>query len=377
MGQPVEEEGPSDAEVGAAIRGEVRVERKLLGDRRVVHFTVGLNHGKGWRIDKYLHAILPTMSRGLLRRWIEQGFCTVNGQVADFRQKSKPGTVVHLDAPVRPADQSDEPQPLIILQSGPGYAVANKPAGQLPHQAGRFLTGTLLNQLQDWWGEQGHDPAEVRLVNRIDRDTSGIVLASLTLKAHNVLAEAMENRDLRKEYRAIVRGVPKAPTGSWKDPILEADELSIAMRIDPRGKPSHTDYEIIEIAEGGRYSLLRVLLHTGRQHQIRIHAAHNGYPLVGDWVYGEPCEELIGQALHAALLAFPDPEQPAQTLTVEAPLPGVVGDLWQHLRGGGELTPRELTPDERIRLGQQDDARRLPEWLSATDRAAIEKELGR
>jgi hypothetical protein len=148
------------------------------------------------------------------------------------------------------------------------------------------------------------------------------------------------------------------------------------MRIDASGKPSHTDYAVLETAPGG-YSLLQVLLRTGRQHQIRIHAAHNGHPLVGDWVYGPACQELRGQALHAAVLAFPDPRSGKQ-LTVEAPLPGAIGALWEHLKAGGTVTPRELDDDERSRLGQiEGGPTRLPTWLTPEQRVAIERELGR
>ncbi len=360
----------------AAIRGEVRVERRLTADRRVVRFAVGHLHGHGWRLDKYLHAILPTLSRGLLSRWIVQGYCTRDEAViTDARAKLKPGQIIVLDAPLPPPVAGGDLPPLAILDQGPGFLVANKPAGQLPHQAGRHLTGTLLNQIQDWLAEQGGDPADVRLVNRIDRDTSGIVLASLDLAAHTVLSQAMDAHTLRKEYRAICHGVPEPSEGAWTEPILEPSEESIAMRIDATGKPSHTDYALLETAPAG-FALLRVLLRTGRQHQIRIHAAHHGHPLVGDWVYGPACAELRGQALHAAVLAFPDPAS-GRTRTVEAPLPGAIGSLWEHLRAGGTVTPRGLDAEERSRIGHVGACgQRLPSWLSAEERAAIERELG-
>lgn len=359
----------------ASIRGEVRVDRRLTADRRVVQFAVGQMHGRGWRLDKYLHAILPTLSRGLLRRWIEQGYCLIDGVPGEPRGKLKPGQIVLLDAPLPPPVTGDgQLAPLAILEQGPGFLVANKPAGQLPHQAGRHLTGTLLNQIQDWFAEQGSDPAEVRLVNRIDRDTSGIVLASLNLAAHTVLAQAMESHSLRKEYRAICHGRPEPAAGAWTEPIWEPSEESIAMRIHANGKPSHTDYEVLETAPSGA-TLLRVLLRTGRQHQIRIHAAHHGHPLIGDWVYGPACAEVRGQALHAAILAFPDPVD-GHVRSVEAPLPGILGKLWEDLRAGGTVTPRELNEEERSRLGLSGETgQRLPSWLSPEQRAQIEQEL--
>ena len=374
MGEPqAEDREAADLAEAASIRCEVKVERRLLGGRRSVRFAVGRLHGKGWRLDKYLHAILPTISRGLLRKWIDQGHCTVDGGPTTIRAKLKPGQVVHLDAPVRAGTEAPSAA-LALLGQGRGWCVVNKPAGQLPHPAGRILSGTVLDQVQDWFSDQGGDPAEVRLVNRIDRDTSGIVLVSLDLGAHTLLAEALEAHALRKEYRAICHGTPRPAQGSWTDPILEASVESIAMRIDPAGKPSHTDYEVLEVAPQG-YSLLRVLLRTGRQHQIRIHAAHHGHPLVGDWVYGPACADLAGQALHAAILAFPDPERPVRTITIEAPLPGSIGTLWDRLVAGGTVTPRELNDDERSRLGRTASDHRLPDWLSQEQRETIQREL--
>jgi 23S rRNA pseudouridine1911/1915/1917 synthase len=215
----------------------------------------------------------------------------------------------------------------------------------------------------------------VRLVNRIDRDTSGLMLASLDLASHLALAEALDTRAIRKEYRAICHGVPDPASGSWLDPILEAGAESIAMRIDPAGKASHTDYEVIEAAPGGRYALLRVLLHTGRQHQIRIHAAHHGHPLVGDWVYGTGCVELPGQALHAALLEFPHPGH-GRRLRVEAPLPPEWAALWRGLAAGGDVTSVPLSEEQRAKLGLGDEsAQRLPAWLSPEERAEVLREM--
>jgi 23S rRNA pseudouridine1911/1915/1917 synthase len=365
-----------DGAEAAAIRGEVKVERQLLGGQRAVRFSVGRLHGKGWRLDKYLHAICPTISRSLLRRWLEQGCCRVDGAVAGVRAKLHAGARVELLAPVPPPAEGPPPAALRIVHQDPGFLVLDKPAGVLAHQAGRNLTGTLMNQLQDWMAEHGRDPLQARLVNRIDRDTSGLMLASLDLASHNALSEALDTRAMRKEYRAVCHGVPDPVSGSWRDPILEPDGDSIAMRIDPAGKPSHTDYEVLEAAPGGRYALLRVLLHTGRQHQIRIHAAHHGHPLVGDWVYGSPCAELPGQALHAAVLELPHPVD-GRRLRLEAPLPPALAALWTALAAGGEVAPVPLAEDQRSRLGLGAEAgRRLPDWLSPEERERVRAELG-
>jgi len=372
------EDDLDDARTAEAIRGEVKVDRESTGERRIVRFAVGRHHGRNWRLDKYLHAILPTISRSLLRRWIEQGHCRVDGRVGTPRDKLSPGQQVELNQPLPPPAPADasRPQPTMLCADA-RFVVYDKPAGMLAHQAGRILSGTLINHLQAWLEERGRDPADARLVNRIDRDTSGIVLASLDLEAHQALSAALDAHVLRKEYRAICVGVPDPATGNWRDPIAEGSDESIAMRIAADGKPSHTDYEVIARAPGDRYALLRVLLRTGRQHQIRIHAAHNGHPLVGDWVYGTACAQLAGQALHAALLEFPHPAD-GRTIRVEAPLPAPLSALWDHLSAGGAVDPVALTADQRGRLGIEEtrSGPRRPAWLSADEFAALRREAG-
>ncbi len=372
--EPVD--GDGETTEAAAIRGEVKVDRQLLGGQRMVRFAVGRLHGKGWRLDKYLHAVCPTISRNLLRRWIGQGCCTMDGVIVDARAKVHPGRRVELLAPMPPVVEGLPLPELRIAHEDPGFLVLDKPAGVLAHPAGRMLTGTLMNQLQEWMVNHGRDPTEVRLVNRIDRDTSGLMLASLDLASHNALSEALDSRAMRKEYRAVCRDMPNPSVGSWLDPILESSKESIAMRIDASGKASHTDYETIESARGGRYALLRVLLHTGRQHQIRIHAAHHGHPLVGDWVYGRPCVELPGQALHAALLEFPHPAK-GRRLRVEAPLPPLLAAVWKTLMDGGEVTDVPLSEEQRSKLGLgEGGGKRLPDWLSPEERECIQREMG-
>jgi 23S rRNA pseudouridine1911/1915/1917 synthase len=370
-----------DAAEAEGIRNEVVVERVLTGQHRIVRFSVGRNHGKGWRLDKYLHAICPTLSRNILRRWLDNGCGTLDGKPTHARAKIHPGQRVELSAPLPPPGETlgSTTEPLQIIHEDPLFLVCNKPVGVLAHQAGRVLSGTLLNQVQDYLRERGRDPKDARLVNRIDRDTSGIVLVSLDARAHVTLSAAIEARDVHKEYRAIVHGMPKPAAGSWKDPIAEADDESIAMRIAPDGKFSHTDYDVIATAPKDaampRYSLLRVILHTGRQHQIRIHAAHHGHPLVGDWVYGEPCGDLPGQALHAAILGFAHPKS-GEKMSISAPFPEPLEQLWERLLGGADLIPSTLNADQRSKLGRnQSSGVRRPAWLTEGEYQDLRKEV--
>jgi 23S rRNA pseudouridine1911/1915/1917 synthase len=376
----------SFADDSQAIRNEVPVVRQLTGSHRLLRFTVGRNHlaraGKPWRLDRYLHALLPTISRSLIQRWIGRGCATVDGIAGQADQRLRPGQLVELIAPLPERDEAQaEPPALTVLYHDQWLLVADKPPGQLAHQAGRTMTGTLLNQVQDWCALRGGDPHEARLVNRIDRDTSGIVLVSLCVRAHVALSAAMEAHDLHKEYRALCHGVPAPAAGSWLDPIGEGPGASIARVVRADGQPCHTDYQVLEARPGeGQergYALLAVTLHTGRQHQIRVHAAHHGHALVGDWVYGQPCLELPGQALHAAVLEFPHPID-RRTVRVEAPLPAILGALWARLRAGAVATACALSDEQRSKLaaGGGSAGVRRPSWLSADEFSALRAETG-
>ncbi len=374
----------ADAEAAARVRGEVKVERTRTATHRIVRFQVGRLHGRDaaghlWRLDKYLHAILPRIPRSVIRRWLAAGCARLDGAPAGERAKLRAGQQVELVAPLPGAGEADddaaEPS-LRILHRGRGWLALDKPPGQLAHEAGREMTGTLLNHAQGWARANGIDPAEVRLVNRIDRDTSGIVIATTDLATHLRLAAAMESRDLRKEYRAIASGAPQPESGDWRDPIGDGPPGSVARQVRADGQHAWTGYRTLAVAAG--CALLAIDLHTGRQHQIRVHAAHAGHPLVGDWVYGAPCAELPGQALHSAVLELDDPED-GRRRRIEAPLPEAFAALWRQLEAGRPPTPRALDAEERRKLGLPPErpAIRLPEWLSPEEFARLDREQGR
>jgi 23S rRNA pseudouridine1911/1915/1917 synthase len=339
-----------DAPVHALIRNEIKVEKRVEGAFRVIRFATGRRHGLGWFLPRYLRAIGPRWPAELLARWCDEGRCLVDGMVVGARWQVTPGHQVELRIPVPPPEGDAAPPPLALLWHDRHLALANKPTGQLAHQAGKQLSGTLLNQLQDWAVVQGIDPNEVRLLNRIDRETSGIVVATLDLAAHQGLAAQLEGHAIRKEYRAICAGVPEPRDGEWNAPLGPLGAHTIRRGVLPDGQPSRTEYHVEAVASGGAWSLLRILLHTGRQHQIRVHATHHGHPLLGDWVYGAPISELPGQALHAARIGFTHPLT-GEVLAVEAPFPPQLAALWERLLAGVQPTPVELTPDQRSKLG--------------------------
>jgi len=370
--------------LGEGIRNEARVDKRLTGEERQIDVVVGPQAGVGLRLDRYLAAALPTLSRSLLKRWLEHGWCLVDGQRGKASHRVHSGEHIELRCPLPPdATTVEQPPPLDLLYDEDGVLACNKAPGVLAHQAGRVLHGTLLNQLQDLVARRGGDPAEVRLVNRIDRDTSGILLATADEAVHRRLSIALQRGRLHKEYRALCVGVPTPESGHWREPIGDDPTgSSIARCCRSDGQASDTEYQVLERADAD-YAMLRVVLHTGRQHQIRVHAAHNGHPLLGDWVYGAPCDELDGQALHAAQLHFPHPRRD-EMVRIEAPLPARLSELWRALRAGGRVTPRALRPDEHDRLGRSADAAeqddrlpqgwRRPSWLSDDELRAIQAE---
>ncbi len=362
------------------IRDQVRLEKKLSNVDRIIDIQVGGTAGIGWRLDRFLTVLFPRFTRSMIQRWIKHGWCTVDGTIASSKQSVRPYQRVLLHTPLPQQEEQSDFGPLEILFHQDDILVLNKPPGQLPHQAGKILSGTLLNQIHDWCEANNFDPEDTRLVNRIDRDTSGIVLCSLNKEVHKALSISLQSHDLHKEYKAICIGVPEEEHGHWRDPIAPGSAATIARAIQADGQDSHTEYTVSEVAPNNAYALLTIKLHTGRQHQIRIHAAHNGYPLVGDWVYGSACTDLNGQALHAAQLIFPHPHK-KENITVEAPLPQRLDELWAFLKGGGQLTACELTREQQSKLGllgQEEMASqwRKPSWLSDDEFAALQAEYG-
>ncbi len=339
-----------DAPIHALIRNEIKVERRVGdGGERVFRFATGRRHGLGWFLPRYLRAVGPRWPDELLTKWCEDGRCLVDGQVVGAQWQVVPGRQVELRiAP--PADEGHRPPPLTLLWHDRHVAFANKPTGQLAHQAGKQLSGTLLNQLQDWAVTQGIDPNEVRLLNRIDRETSGIVIATCDLTAHQRLAVQLDQRAIRKAYQAICTGVPDPCEGEWSEPIGPLGEQTIRRGVLPDGQSSRTEYHVETVAADGRHAIIRLELHTGRQHQIRVHATHHGHPLVGDWVYGAAVAELPGQALHAWVVECAHP-MTGEQLRIEAPFPPALAALWERLRDGGSATPVELSVDQRSKLG--------------------------
>lgn len=209
------------------------------------------------------------------------------GQVVRFCLPPEPPTTVEpQDLPIRIAYESEQ------------VMVLDKPAGMAVHPTLNYKDGTLANAYMGLLEKRG-ETGVFRPVNRIDKDTSGLVLL-----AKNVWAAPLLAKSVQKRYYAIVEGDP-GERGVIDAPIGRAPDSIILRRVDPEGKPSLTEY-VREKTKNG-FSLVRVLLHTGRTHQIRVHFSHIGYPLAGDDLYGGSREKIGRHALHCAEICFEEP----------------------------------------------------------------------
>ncbi|MGH8250254.1 MAG: 23S rRNA pseudouridine(1911/1915/1917) synthase RluD [Steroidobacteraceae bacterium] len=272
----------------------------------------------GRRLDQALADALPEFSRSRLKRWIDAGQLQVDGRIARPRDIVAGGERIALDAPdedaVAPAAQA---MPLAIAWEDADLLVVNKPAGLVVHPGAGNPDQTLQNALL------AHDPRLSKLpragiVHRLDKDTTGLLVIARNEAARMSLAEALVARAIHREYQAVCVGVMTAG-GTVDAPIDRHPVDRVRMSVRSGGRDAVTHYRVIERFR--RHTWVRVMLETGRTHQIRLHLSHAGYPLVGDPVYGrrlviprgatQALENALRafrrQALHAASLAFPHP----------------------------------------------------------------------
>lgn len=213
------------------------------------------------------------------------------------------------DRPRRPPPEAERLD-LSLVYEDEWLMAVDKPAGMVVHPTYKNWSGTLLNGLL----ARAREP---RIVTRLDKDTSGVVLVALSAEVHARVQRDGAAGRVTKEYLAIVRGTP-ASRGSIDLPLARSPEDRRRVVVDPDGQRSRTTYEVLS-ASNGR-AVVRCELVTGRTHQIRVHLASQGWPIVGDRVYGEADETLARQALHAWRVTVPHPVS-RETLVLEAPLP--------------------------------------------------------
>ena len=298
----------------------------------------------GWRLDRALADAVPTMSRERLKSLIRSGAVEAQGRpVRDPAIKVHGGESLRVEVP-EPTPPHNEPQdiPLRIVFEDEHLLVVDKPAGLVVHPAAGNLDGTLVNALLHHCGGSLSGIGGVArpgIVHRIDKDTSGLLVVAKTDVAHEGLAKQFAAHSIDRRYLAIVSGVPKASGGTVDAPLARssANRKKIAIVEAGRGKRAVTHWKRLQVLDEA--ALVECRLETGRTHQVRVHMASIGHPLVGDPVYGRSGKahrkllQELGfrrQALHAAELGFTHPVT-KRALSFASPLPPDMQELLRAL----------------------------------------------
>jgi len=324
---PTEEESPDDADV--------------------VHLHFRATKTQVRRIDQFLVDRIPWLSRSGIQRLIEEDLITVNGKPTKASYKIKAGDAVEMVAPPEPVnDLIPEPIPLDIVYEDEHFLALNKQAGLMVHPARGRWTGTLVNGLvyygQKWSTINGD--WRPGILHRLDRNTTGIMLVAKSDEAHWRLARQFENRTIQKTYLGIVHGAPELLADVLDMPIGRdryVRERQAVRKIENGGRPAVTMYQVertFDWASGERFSLVRMMPKTGRTHQLRVHMAAIGLPMVGDTMYGGRVFvsgdfRFERQALHAREITFRHPGT-LEMMTLQAPLPADMRELIERLGAG-------------------------------------------
>ena len=292
----------------------------------------------GWRLDRALAVAIPTLSRERLKALVSAGAVEVDGrQERDPARKMKGGEAVLVLVPeARPSETVGQDIPIDIVFEDEHLLVVDKPAGLVVHPAAGNLDGTLVNALLHHCAGRLSGIGGVArpgIVHRIDKDTSGLLVVAKTDRAHAGLAAQFQKHTIGRRYKAVVSGIPTPPAGRIETNLArsEANRQKIAVVNPPRGRHAITHFKVLQ--PFAKAALVECRLETGRTHQVRVHMAHIGHPLVGDPAYGqgrhaELCRKLNfhRQALHAAHLEFEHPIS-REILAFESPTPHDIQEL--------------------------------------------------
>lgn len=291
---------------------------------------------EGMRLDKYLATMLPRLSRTYIQKLIENGDITCNDTVVRSKDSVKLDDRILILLP-DPQDLSVAPEdiPLDIVYEDDDVILINKPKGMVVHPAAGHYTGTMVNGLlyhckDSLSGINGI--LRPGIVHRIDKDTTGIVVACKNDEAHRNLAEQFKVHSITRAYEALVYGTFSDTKGRIEGNIGRCPSDRLKMAITASGKPAVTNYEVKELF-GKKFSHVICRLETGRTHQIRVHMSSIRHPLLGDTVYGAANDpfHLQGQALHAGVLGFVHPKS-GEYMEFQAPAPEYFTKLKETLR---------------------------------------------
>ncbi|WP_294149564.1 RluA family pseudouridine synthase [uncultured Clostridium sp.] len=290
----------------------------------------------GVRIDKFLSESCPLQSRSFLQKLLKSELVDVNGKTVKSSYKVSAGETVSFEVPEAvEAEITAQEMPLDILYEDQDVILINKPKGMVVHPAAGHYEGTLVNGLMHHCRDQLSGINGVMrpgIVHRIDMDTTGVIIACKNDLAHNSIAEQLKVHSITRKYYAVVFGNLPDDEGTVEAPIgrhpTDRKKMSV---ISKNGKDAVTHYRVLERFRG--YTYVECRLETGRTHQIRVHMASIGHPLLGDQVYG-PAKQpfhLNGQTLHAGVLGFIHPRT-GEYMEFSAPLPDYFEELLTKLR---------------------------------------------
>ncbi|RKD24679.1 pseudouridine synthase [Ammoniphilus oxalaticus] len=288
----------------------------------------------GQRVDKFLAEVNPTLSRSKIQKWVKEGLVFVNGRQVKGNYRLIEDDEVSLTVPPQlELEARPERMELEIVYEDDDVIVINKPRGVVVHPAPGHDSATLVNGLLDHCSQLSTINGKMRpgIVHRIDKDTSGLLMVAKNDEAHLALAQQLKQHTVDRKYLAIVHGVVVHERGTIDAPIGRDPKNRQRMAVNfDHGKHAISHFATIE--RFNQYTLVELMLETGRTHQIRVHMNYIGHPLVGDPKYG-PSNKLSidGQALHAAGLGFTHPRT-SERLTFSAPLPNDMEKILEQFR---------------------------------------------
>lgn len=289
------------------------------------------------RLDAFLADYFADFSRSRLQKLIKEGLVKVNNQKAKPSQSLETGDEIEIFVPmVAPVAVTAENIPLDIVYEDDDVIVINKPRGMVVHPAVGNYSGTLVNALLYHCKDLSGINGELRpgIVHRIDKETSGLIIAAKNDKAHRGLVEQWQTREVKRYYKALLHGSMGEPGGTVDAPIGRHPKDRKKMAVVPlTGRHAVTHYKVLE--RFAKYTLIEAKLDTGRTHQIRVHTQYLNHPVVGDIIYGSKGKSAVktGMLLHSASMEFRQPITD-EIIKLKAPVPQDFAEMLEKLRSG-------------------------------------------